>query len=64
MKCGKIVKYKVKTINKTKIMKKVIQAKQNLEAMLQWSDRIGSDETFEIKETIKLLEDEIKGNNM
>ena len=33
----------------------VTQAIKRLEAMLEWSDRIGSDEDYEIEEIIKLL---------
>ena len=36
-------------------MKEVLD---RLKLMLQWSDRLGSDEIFEIKEIIKILEDE------
>jgi hypothetical protein len=33
-----------------------IKAKKRLKQMLQWSDRIGSDEIHEIKEIIRILE--------
>ena len=38
-------------------MKEVIEILQH---MIQWSDRIGSDEINEIGELIKILEDETK----
>ena len=38
-------------------MKEVLD---RLKLMLQWSDRIGSDEINEIEELIKILEDETK----
>ena len=41
-------------------MKEVID---RLKLMLQWSDRIGSDEINEIEELIKILEDETKTQN-
>jgi hypothetical protein len=31
------------------------EIKRRLEQMLSWSDRLGSDETFEIKEIIRLI---------
>ena len=34
------------------------EAIKRLKEMLRWSDRIGSDEIFEIQEIIKLLEKE------
>lgn len=37
------------------------EIKQRLEAMLEWSDRIGSDEIAEIEELIELCKDEING---
>lgn len=36
------------------------EAINRLKAMLQWSDRIGSDEIVEIREIIKMLEKEIE----
>ena len=41
-------------------MKEVLD---RLKLMLQWSDRIGSDEINEIGELIKILEDETKTQN-
>ncbi len=35
---------------------KINEAKKRLKGMLEWSDRIGSDEIYEIKDIIKLLE--------
>ena len=32
------------------------EAKKRLEAMLMWSDRLGSDEIHEVQEIIKILE--------
>lgn len=37
--------------------------KQRLEALLEWSDRLGSDEVSEIEEIIELCKDEINGYN-
>ena len=34
------------------------EAIKRLKEMLRWSDRIGSDEIFEIQEIIKLLQEE------
>jgi hypothetical protein len=36
------------------------EAKKRLEAMLMWSDRLGSDEITEIQNIIKLLEESSK----
>ena len=41
-------------------MKEVLD---RLKLMLQWSDRIGSDEINEIEELIKILEDEKQKQN-
>lgn len=38
--------------------KNVEKAISMLKNMLQWSDRIGSDEIYEINDVIKLLKDE------
>ena len=38
------------------------EAIKRLKEMLRWSDRIGSDEIFEIQQIIKLLQKEIKKN--
>jgi hypothetical protein len=37
------------------------EIKQRLEAILEWSDRLGSDEIAEIEEIIELCKDEING---
>ena len=38
---------------------KVQMAKLKLKELVNWSDRLGSDEIIEINEVIKLLEDDI-----
>ena len=40
----------------------MIEVQNRLKAMLQWSDRIGSDEICEIHEIIALIEKEVAHN--